>query len=444
MYMKNILTIAGYDPSSGAGITRDLDIFFSLGIHGVSVPTCTVIQGPQGVKKVYPTPQIQFIETLETITKEVHIDGVKIGVVWDEFFIKRLLTFLREGEKVPIVVDPVIAAKNGRRLLTEKGLQRFIESILPLTSIVTPNIDEAFAITGKKIKGIKDMKGCAKTILEMGPKAVVIKGGHLDDEPVDLLYDGKGFTLWKKKRLERNIHGTGCMFSSLMVSFLVLGYPVREAFFSTERAMEDMLKGSYRIDGGGYFYSSSGILNSTWARRWKTLESMREAQKKLYEMNAVELIPEVQMNVGYAIEGAEGTEDVAAFPGRIGHHEGRIYGKGEPRFGASSHVARLILTFMKYYPHIRSCVNLRYDKAIVRSADEKGMSVVFFDRKKEPKGVKGHEGKSLDFLVDNVLKRTDSPPDIIYDLGDIGKEPIIRLFARDPLELIEKMEMIRP
>jgi predicted fused transcriptional regulator/phosphomethylpyrimidine kinase len=171
---------------------------------------------------------------------------------------------------------------------------------------------------------------------------------------------------------------------------------------------------------------------------------MNEARKRLYELNVVELIPEVQMNIGYAVEGAKGIEDVAAFPGRIGQYDGKVYVKGEPQFGASSHVARLILTFMKYYPHVRSCVDIRYDRAIIKKAKEKAMDVVFFDRRKEPKKIKGAEGKSLDFLVEKVLKKVNTPPDIIYDVGDVGKEPIIRLFAKDPLRLIKKMEMIIP
>jgi hydroxymethylpyrimidine/phosphomethylpyrimidine kinase len=150
------------------------------------------------------------------------------------------------------------------------------------------------------------------------------------------------------------------------------------------------------------------------------------------------------MNIGYAIMNAGGIEDIAAFPGRIGKRGDGIYFRGDPEFGASSHVARLILTYMRHYPYVRACVNIRYDKAILAKAKERNMYVVFFDRKKEPSKVRGAEGKSLDYLVDIILRRVKRPPDIIYDKGDTGKEPIIRLFARDPQELTEKMEMIRP
>jgi hydroxymethylpyrimidine/phosphomethylpyrimidine kinase len=157
----------------------------------------------------------------------------------------------------------------------------------------------------------------------------------------------------------------------------------------------------------------------------------------------VELIPAVQLNMGYALRGARTTADVAAFPGRIGTRHGKVYFKGTPEFGASSHVARLCLTYMKYYPYRRAAVDIRYDEVFLARAHKSGLSVLFWDRRQEPEVVKGTEGRSLDFLVEAALKAAEGPPDIIYDHGDVGKEPIIRLFARDPQELLQKMEMIR-
>ncbi len=170
---------------------------------------------------------------------------------------------------------------------------------------------------------------------------------------------------------------------------------------------------------------------------------MQEAATRLEESNMVEMIPAVQMNMGYALREARTPEDVAAFPGRIGSRHGRVYMKGPPEFGVSSHVARLCLTYMKYYPYRRAAVDIRYDEAFLERARKSGLSVVFWDRRQEPDGVKGTEGRSLDFLVEAALKAAEGPPDIIYDHGDVGKEPIIRLFATDPQELLQKMEMIR-
>ncbi len=441
--MKNILTIAGYDPTSGAGITRDTDTFFSFGFHGISVPTCTVAQGPKGVTGLWPTPQDQFRQMLGMISNGLAVDGVKIGVVCDQWYIDEISRFLRKKKGIPVVVDPVFASKNKRELITGAGMRRLVGSVFPVARIITPNIEEASILIGEKICGVQDMKAAAKVLVDSGINAVIIKGGHLEGEPTDIFYDGKEFVEWKKKRIDRVIHGTGCSFSSSVLSYLVAGYPMKESFLAAQGHMDRLLRQSYRIDEDGYYYVSSGIMNSKAAQRLETLSDLQEAAKRLSKLNCIEFVPEVQMNMGYALTDAKGTEDVAAFPARIGKRGHSIYFREDPEFGASSHVARLILTYMRHYPYMRACVNIRYDEAILSKAKERNMYVVFFNRRKEPSKVRGAEGKSLDYLVDITLRRVTAPPDIIYDKGDIGKEPIIRLFARNPLELIKKMEMIR-
>ncbi|MBA4390458.1 MAG: hypothetical protein C0399_05925 [Syntrophus sp. (in: bacteria)] len=442
--MKSILTIAGYDPSSGAGITGDMDTFFSLGLHGLSAPTCTVIQGPQGVEKVYSTPLKYFREILNTIGKGASLQGVKIGVACDEPYIRETAAFLKNKKGIPVVIDTVFAAKNGTQLITEAGISALTKLLFPMATVVTPNLAEASRLCGKAIKTMSGMKEAARSLIKLGPKAVVIKGGHLKGSPIDIFYDGKEFLSWEKKRIDREVHGTGCAFSSLVASFLVLGYALKDAFFTAEEQMEEVLKASYRIDKLGYFYMSAGIMKSAQADRWQVIHGLREAKERLLTLNPVELIPEVQMNVGYAIEGAAGTEDVAAFPGRIGKHQGKIQIKAGPLFDASSHVALMILTYMRYYPRIRACANVRYDEAIVRKAKTAKMDAVFYDRMKESASTKGTEGRGLDIIVERVLKKAKRPLDIIYDKGGLGKEPMIRLFAKNPGELIQKMEMIRP
>jgi len=442
--MKNILTIAGYDPTSGAGITRDADTFFSFGFHAISVPACTVVQGPKGVMDIFPTPQDQFSLMLGMINDDLQVAGVKIGVVCDRWYVDEISRFLRKKKGIPVVVDPVFASKNKRELITEEGMRRLVGSLFPAARIVTPNIEETSLLIGEKIDSVEEMKAAAKVLVDSGVKAVIIKGGHLKGEPTDVFYDGKEFVEWKKKRIDRTIHGTGCSFSSSVLTFLVAGYPLKESFLAAQLHMERLIRGSYRIDEGGYYYLSSGIMNGKAAQRLEALVDLQEAAKRLSKLNCIEFVPEVQMNMGYALADAKGTEDVAAFPARIGKRGNNIDFRGDPEFGASSHVARLILTYMRHYPFMRSCVSIRYDEAVLSKAKGSNMDVVFFDRRKEPLKVRGAEGKSLDHLVDMTLRKAATPPDIIYDKGDIGKEPIIRLFARNPLELIKKMEMIRP
>jgi hydroxymethylpyrimidine kinase / phosphomethylpyrimidine kinase / thiamine-phosphate diphosphorylase len=440
--MKHVLTIAGHDLSSGAGVTKDLEIFLALGLHPLSIPASFVIQGPGGVSDLFPTPPKPFTRMLDTAKNEVQLDGIKIGVLGEHLQVKAVASFLKGYREKPIVVDPVIVSKNGFRLMSASDLRFMIRHIFPLCYLITPNADEASAIVKKPIRNVAEMERAAMLLSQLGPRNILLKGGHLPGDPVDLLFDGNQMLTHKRVRMERVVHGTGCALSSLMLSFIVLGYPLREAFLEAERLMGELLKESYRLNGSGYWYTSLTRIAHKGNERWRVLKSLYDASVKLEYLNMVALIPDAQMNVGYAIPEASGIEDVAAFPGRIGESHGKAYFKGGPEFGASSHVARLILTYMKYYPHMRSCANLRYDQGLVERAKKSGMAVARADRRKEPKRPEGVEGWNLDFLVEKTLKGAGSPPDIIYDTGDIGREPILRLFARDPEELLKKMEMM--
>ncbi|HOP84886.1 MAG TPA: bifunctional hydroxymethylpyrimidine kinase/phosphomethylpyrimidine kinase [Syntrophorhabdaceae bacterium] len=440
--MKNILTIAGFDPTGGAGITIDLNVFQNNGIHGLAIPTCAVVQGPFGVSKIYPTPYDTFSYMLNEI-KDIEIDTIKIGVLYDEQFIEKILDFINGlGKHVPIVLDPVLKSKNKTELLKQKGILRLKESLIPFVTVITPNIYEAEILTGINIKDIKTMEGAALSLNAMGAKAVVVKGGHIQGKPVDLLFDGKGIVTYTRERINKEIHGTGCVFSSLLASYICTGYTIKEAFLETEHKLDDLLKQSYRITGGGYYYMSIGKTQFNSAQRWEVINTLKEAAEIIYRLNPFELVPQVQMNLGYAIKGAKDEEDVAAFPGRISVYKKKVYIKGEPCFGASSHVARLILGMMKKFPHIRSCANIRYSEKIIEKARQLNMNVVFFDRRLEPEDIKKIEGQSLNFLLNEIISRIDSSPDMIYDIGDIGKEPMIRLYGKDPIEVVKKMEMI--
>lgn len=443
--MKNVLTIAGHDLSGGAGITKDSEIFSALQCHPLTVPTALVIQGPKGVRDVYPVPPERLKQMLQTVTEEIPLDGIKVGAACDADQVEAIADFVNTLKDVPIVLDPVFAAKNGHGLLSEEGRKALVEKILPGVSLITPNTEEATLLTGLKIVDRETMKNAAQSLKEKYAKSVLIKGGHLSGEPLDLLLDEKDRILWwEKRRINRTIHGTGCTLSSLMVALLVHGFPLDEAFRSAEGTIDEMLKNSYQIGPEGYYYTSLTLLKSRSAERWEVVSALKGAADRFILLNMADLIPEVQMNLGYAVPNPEGIEDVAGFPGRIGCYQGRVIVKGEPSFGASSHVARLILTYMKRFPFMKACANVRFTKEILDLAEERGMITAFADRAKEPAASKEEEGKSLDFLVGEALKAATTPPDIIYDLGDKGKEPIIRLFARDPDELLHKMEIIRP
>lgn len=221
------------------------------------MPTCTVIQGPRGVVKVKASSGALFRDTLKAATMGVVISGMKIGVLFNEALVRATAGFIGPRRGIPVVFDPVFAAKNGISLISEKGILACRSLLFGKTTVLTPNADEASIITGKTVRTVGEAKSAAEKILSLGPQAVIVKGGHLTGDPVDIFFDGTDFLLYEKKRLDAAIHGTGCSFSSILTCFLAAGNSPREAFLATEGAFEQLVESRYRIDKDGYYYVSS-------------------------------------------------------------------------------------------------------------------------------------------------------------------------------------------
>lgn len=434
--MKTLLTIGGYDPSNGAGITKDLEIFSVQGHRGISVPTSLVVQGPGGACDAASVPIRLFRQMLDRARKDFVLGGVKIGALADRAYAEAAAEFLVACPGVPVVLDPVASAKNGLKLVTDEGFERMVKEVFPLTTCVTPNLEEAQLLLGDEVGDGDAMEHAARSLAAMGPTSVVIKGGHLPGDPIDLLFDGRNVVTYGRKRVARTVHGTGCLFSSCLLAFLADDYPVKEAFLETERAMERFIERSIQPSEGGYFYAFPGIDVSRNSQRRAVLDAMADAASRLKEMNLTELIPSTGMSMGYALPGALVAGDVAAFPEGISLRRGRVHIKGTPGFGLSERAASLCLACMKHYPFLRSAAEIEYDRRCVEKARHHGLSVICYDR----------VGSSLEkgSFVESALQRTDGPPDLIYDGGCGAREPKISLFAHDPQELIKKMEMIKP
>ncbi|MGD0917360.1 MAG: thiamine-phosphate synthase family protein, partial [Thermodesulfobacteriota bacterium] len=173
--------------------------------------------------------------------------------------------------------------------------------------------------------------------------------------------------------------------------------------------------------------------------RYQIIQELKKAVEVLKEEKVGHLIPEVSSNLGYALRFAEGVEDVAAFPGRIVRFKNSVTTHSDPEFGASQHVANIILTVMKFDPEYCSAMNIRYSREIVVQLGRKDFLVGHFDRRLEPKRVKEKEGSSLEWGVREVLKKMKRVPDFIYDEGEVGKEPMVRVLGRNPMEVVQKI-----
>jgi len=223
--MRIALTIAGSDPSGGAGIQADLKTFSAHGVFGMSAITAVTVQNTQ---KVYDIQEISPDIVYNQITRlfeDTPIHVVKIGMVSSSILVETIADALATVELPPVVLDPVMISKSGFALLQEDAQSALIEKLFPIADIVTPNIFEAEQLSGLSIKTVGDMKQAAEAMIELGPKGAVIKGGHMEaDSAIDVLYNGEIFKEISSSWVDtKNTHGTGCTFSSALAANMALG-----------------------------------------------------------------------------------------------------------------------------------------------------------------------------------------------------------------------------
>ena len=437
--MKRILTIAGSDSCGGAGIQADLKTITLLGGYGMSVVTALTAQNTVGVQGIHEVPP-QFVERqIDSVLSDIGADAIKTGMLANQEIIEIVSKKIKQYKVQKIVVDPVMISKSGAYLLRKDAQDALIKKMIPLAWVVTPNLMEASVLTGLKVNSLEGMKKAAHQIYKLGAKHVVVKGGHLKGMAIDLLYDGKKFIEMEGVRIEtKNTHGTGCTFASAIATLLAKGDAVDEAVKKAKTFITMAIQSGFSLGKGiGPTNPSAYVLKEM--ERYRVIQELKSAVKVLKEGKIGHLIPEVSSNLGYALPHAEGIEDVAAFPGRIIRFKDSVATHSDPEFGASQHVANIILTVMKFDSEYCSAMNIRYSKEDVAQLKRKGFFVGHFDRRLEPKRVKESEGSSLEWGVREVLKKMKRVTDFIYDEGDVGKEPMIRVLGRNPMEVVNKI-----
>jgi hydroxymethylpyrimidine/phosphomethylpyrimidine kinase len=254
-----VCTIAGSDSGGGAGIQADLGTFSALGAWGTSVVTAVTAQNPGGVLGTWMLPDEAVAAQLAAVRSAFPVKAVKTGMLGTAGIVRAVAGGLPEG--VPLVVDPVMVATSGGRLLDSEALGPLVELILPRAAVVTPNIAEAAALAGTgPITGLGDMREAARWILGLGPSAVVVKGGDLPSGPAtDLYLDRSGELVLEGARYPYTVHGSGCVFSAALAVFLARGMTPREAAMGAKGFIAGALGRPYRdlrgrasADPGGY------------------------------------------------------------------------------------------------------------------------------------------------------------------------------------------------
>jgi hydroxymethylpyrimidine kinase/phosphomethylpyrimidine kinase len=437
--MKRILTIAGSDSGGGAGIQADMKAITLLGGYGMSVITALTAQNTVGVQGIHEIPG-RFVEKqIDSVLSDIGADAIKTGMLANEEIIEVVSKKIKQYQVKKVVVDPVMISKSGASLLRKEAQESLTKKLIPLAWVVTPNLMEASALTGLKVNSHEGMKKAADLIYKLGAKHVVVKGGHLRGLAVDLFYDGKHFSEMEGPRIEsKNTHGTGCTFASAIATLLARGGTVEEAVRKAKTFITMAIQSGLGLGKGtGPTNPSAYVLREM--ERYRVIQELKRAVEVLKEEKIGHLIPEVSSNLGYALPQAEGIGDVAAFPGRIMRLKDSVATHGDPEFGASQHIANIVLTVMKFEPEYCSAVNIRHSRETVAQLRKSGFLVGHFDRRLEPKRVKEKEGSSLEWGVKEVLKKMKRVPDFIYDEGDVGKEPMIRVLGKNPMEVVQKV-----
>ena len=246
------LTIAGSDSGGGAGIQADLKTFQALGVYGASVITAITAQNTLGVRAVHEVPVSVVADQIDAVAEDLGVDGAKTGMLSSAEIIAAVADRVRRwGLQDRLVVDPVMVAKSGDRLLREDAVQALIRDLLPLATVLTPNVPEAEVLVGRSLVSDDDLRQAARDILDLGPCAVVLKGGHRAGDAADLLFDGERFHTFPAERVDTpNTHGTGCTFSAAIAARLAQGSSVVEAVGAAKAYLTAAIQRAAPLGGG--------------------------------------------------------------------------------------------------------------------------------------------------------------------------------------------------
>jgi hydroxymethylpyrimidine/phosphomethylpyrimidine kinase len=437
--VSSVLTIAGSDSSGGAGIQADIKTISAHDLFATSVITSITAQNSKGVQATFDLSPEEVEAQLKAVLEDGKPAAVKTGMLGNEALAESVARLLKKSRIKNLVVDPVIKSSSRKTLLSKKGVEVLKEKLLPLALLVTPNIQEAEILSGIRITRPQDRLKAARAICKLGARNVLIKGGHAKGNADDFFFDGKRYFVFEGERIgKKDWHGTGCVLSAAIASELALGSDMPSAIQKAKGWVAvGIASGVEKGNGSGSVDPMASLFKIQ--KRFEVIQGLSAAVDILKENRIGLLIPEVQSNIGIGLPGALGAQDVAAIPGRVVKNGSNIFTVAAPQFGASQHVAKIVLAAMHFDPEMRAVMNIKLTNSILKACRKLKFKMASFDRAKEPKSVKQREGSSLEWGTYTAIKKCGFVPDIIYDLGGQGKEEMIRVLARDIGELVEKV-----
>ena len=245
------MTIAGSDSGAGAGIQADLKTFAALGTYGTSILTAVTAQNTKEVAAIAEVPEEVVIAQIDTVAEDIGANAVKTGMLSSRKLIENIVDRLEAWGIPHLVVDPVMVSKSGIPLLSRDAVKTVRDELMPHATIVTPNLHETKMLTGIEVTSRAEMEAAAKALLELGPTVAIVKGGHLEGEPIDLAMSAEGSTWLEASRVDTtNTHGTGCTFSAAIAALLAHGCETIQAIRLAKLYVTNALEHSYAIGEG--------------------------------------------------------------------------------------------------------------------------------------------------------------------------------------------------
>jgi len=249
--VKVVLTVAGSDSGGGAGIQADLRTFAAHGVHGTSAITAVTAQNSVAVLDWVALEPRMVVAQMEAVASDMPVAAAKTGMLATAAIVSAVAAAIERLRLPLVVVDPVMIAKSGDRLLDRDAETAYRERLLPLATVVTPNLPEAESLLGRPVRTLAEMREAARALRAMGPRAVVVKGGHLEGDAVDVFWDGERMEDLSAPRIAtKNTHGTGCTYSAAIAARLALGDPLLDAVRGAKAYLTEAIRRSYSIGRG--------------------------------------------------------------------------------------------------------------------------------------------------------------------------------------------------
>ena len=432
-----VLTVAGSDSGGGAGIQADLKTIEAGGAFGTSVVTSVTAQHTRGVESTHLLPLDEIAAQYEAVAGDFEVAALKTGMLATrevvEFATERIAAL-----DAPAVVDPVMVAASGDRLL-DAGAESAYEDLAREAAVLTPNADEAEVLTGLDIETTGDAVAAAEQLVDDGVGAVLLKGGHVSGaDVIDVLATEDRIERFRHPRVETDAtHGSGCTLSAAIATRLAHGDDRSEAVRRGIELLARAVRYSLDVGGGpGAVHHTVDLRNR--AEREATAEAVRAVVRELVSREISPLVPETGTDVVGATPYAETPDECAAVDGRLARGIDGITARGEVRFGASDQLARVLLAAREDDPDLRFALTCRFDDRVAAALESLAWPRGEYERGEESGQSEDGGGDAIERRVARAFDGSDETPAVLVDRGGHGVVPTAALLARDRDTLVER------